>query len=139
MVDGNPAISYFNGTRDYSPGSLKYVRAVNASGTAWDTSITVDVGAGYDNSLQVVNSNPAIAYSNQSGNLKYVRATNESGSAWGTPNTLDNRGSYTSLQIVLRNRHSLKATSTGLIRPKMFGLSHTVLTVPSVPWVFSGC
>jgi len=87
-VNGNPAISYW----DASNSDLRYVRATNASGTAWGTPITVDGDGdtGYFPSLVIVNGNPAISY-HDSGNdvLRYVRATDASGTAWGAPITVD--------------------------------------------------
>jgi hypothetical protein len=102
VVNGNPAISYF----DYSNGDLKYVRATNADGSAWNSPITLDsAGAvGRYTSLAVVNGNPAISYYDSTNrDLKYVRATNADGSAWNSPITLDSAdyvGLYTSLAVV---------------------------------------
>ncbi len=96
IVNGNPAISYHG-------GSLKYVRATNASGTAWSAPVTVDSGSsGLFSSLVVVNGNPAISYFNDSNlNIKYVRATDTSGTAWGTPLNLDGgAGGHNSLAII---------------------------------------
>ncbi|MCX6880762.1 MAG: choice-of-anchor D domain-containing protein, partial [Verrucomicrobia bacterium] len=83
--------------------------ALDASGSAWDTPVTLastgDVG--YYTSLVVVNGNPAISYYDSDyGDLKYVRALDASGTSWATPVTLDSpgyTGQYTSLAVVNGN------------------------------------
>jgi hypothetical protein len=106
VVNGNPAISYYDETND----NLKYVRATNVGGSVWGTPITIDSDqdVGSYTSLMVVDGNPAISYyDGTNDNLKYVRATDANGSAWGTPLTIDNSddnvGSYTSLMVVNGN------------------------------------
>jgi ABC-type phosphate/phosphonate transport system substrate-binding protein/predicted enzyme related to lactoylglutathione lyase len=108
IVDGNPAISYL----DDSNGDLKYVRALDPSGSTWGTPVTVESAGsvGRHTSLTVVNGKPAISYEdispNALGDLKYVRALDASGATWGTPVTLDSAGSvgqYTSLVVVAGN------------------------------------
>jgi hypothetical protein len=84
IVNGNPAIAYFVlGAFDYD---LYYVRATDASGTAWGTPVWIDnvsfeVGTV---SLAVINGRPAVAY--QDGNtpagLKYIRAEDANGTVW---------------------------------------------------------
>jgi len=102
IVNGNPAMSYFDG----SHGNLMFVRAIDAAGTSFAPVIVVDQAGtvGAYSSLLVVNGYPAIAYYDQLyGNLKYVRATNISGTAWGTPIVLDEAGQvgwHTSLRII---------------------------------------
>jgi len=75
VVDGYPAISYFVGDSLGNVGYLKYVRATNASGSAWGTPLTLDgPHAGEYDSLAVVSGYPAISYyDNYNGHLKYVR------------------------------------------------------------------
>jgi len=88
VVNGNPAISY----AEANTSSLRYVRATDASGTAWGTPITLNSLGRYA-SLVVINGNPAIShYDGASATLKYVRATDANGAAWGTPVTLDSAG-----------------------------------------------
>jgi len=102
VVAGNPAIAYF----DFLNGDLKYVRAMDASGSVWETSVTPDSAGrvGQFLSMAVVNGNPAISYyDSQNRDLKYVRATNAEGSSWGTPIIIDNgedAGMYSSLEVV---------------------------------------
>ena len=106
VINGNPAISY----HDLSNGALKYVRALNASGTSWGTPpVTLDstgTAGGYT-SLAIVNGTPAISYYDATIlDLKYVRALDASGTSWGTPVTLDSTGqvgAYTSLAVVAGN------------------------------------
>lgn len=93
VVDGNPAISYY----DMTNGDLKYVRATDASGAAWGTPVIVDTGGADDvgrfTSLVVVNGRPAIGYYDATnGDAKYVRATDTSGATWGTPVIADDGG-----------------------------------------------
>ena len=74
----------------------KYVRATNASGTAWGTPVTVDsVGnVGQYNALAIIGGNPAIFYYDVgNANLKLVRALDANGATWMTPVTLNNTGS----------------------------------------------
>lgn len=103
VVNGKPAVSYY----DVTEQNLRYVRALDASGTQWETPIIVDsvgnVGL-LTTSLKVINGNPAISYyDGTNGNLKYVRATDADGTSWGIPVTIDsigNVGQYTSLDVV---------------------------------------
>lgn len=103
VVNGNPAIAYYDGT------DLWYMRATDADGTTWGSPVTLDAlgSVGLLCVLAVVNGNPAVAYYDQTNfNLKYVRATDASGSTWGTPITIastGNTGAYPSLAIVNGN------------------------------------
>ncbi len=89
LVGGNPAIAY----TDDTSGDLKYVRASNATGSAWSAPVTV-VGGGAAAvgawcSLAVVNNNPAIAYYDETNkDLKYVRAADTTGGSWFVPVTV---------------------------------------------------
>jgi len=104
MVNGHPAISYY----DIKKADLKYVRASNAEGTAWNTPVTVDSGGevGQYTSIIMVNGHPAISYYDiKKKKFKYVRASNAEGTAWNTPVTVDSVpvgevGKYTSMIIV---------------------------------------
>ncbi|MCH7472358.1 PKD domain-containing protein [bacterium] len=105
VVNGNPAISY----RDNTNLDLKYVRASNADGTAWNTPVTPEStgNVGAFTSLAVVNGHPAISYFySTNGDLKYVRASDADGTSWDFPRTLDTAGTvglYTSLAVVNGN------------------------------------
>jgi hypothetical protein len=110
IVNGRPAMCYYDGTG--TARDLMYVRALDATGTAWGNPIAVDTTGqvGEHCTLLVVNGRPAISYyqySDASGsavsNLKYVRATDADGTAWGSPLTLDNGGRYHSMIIVNGN------------------------------------
>ncbi len=98
IVNGNPAISYF----DVFNNSLKYIRATNVAGNSWGPPVTFYSGfGGQYSSLQMVNGSPAISFYRLG--LKYLRATNTLGSSWGTVQGIDitgNVGQYTSLKIV---------------------------------------
>ena len=105
IANGNPAISYY----DVTNGDLKYVRASNAGGTAWNTPVTIDSAGevGWYTSIAIVNGNPAISYYDITNrDLKYVRASNASGTAWNTPITIDSTGEvgfYISMTIINGN------------------------------------
>jgi hypothetical protein len=105
IVNGNPAIAYYDGTN----GDLKYVRASNAAGTSWGAPLTIDAtgDVGQWASMQIVNGFPAISYFNATtADLKYIRATNSSGTSWSTPVTVDAvslKGKYNSLEVVNGN------------------------------------
>ena len=101
-ISGIPAILFnYEGTDT----GLKYVRAVNSSGTTWGTSVTVDapVSGGRFPSLATVSGNPAASYhANSVNELRYNRGTDSTGSSWGTPVTVDsgtNMGQWTTLEI----------------------------------------
>ena len=95
VINGNPAVSY----HDEVNQDLKYVRALNTTGTSWRTPVTLDSAGtvGYGTSLAVISGNPAISYVDLSNTaLKYVRANNASGDTaaeWGLPVTVDSTGS----------------------------------------------
>ncbi len=102
VVNGNPAISYWNEANS----DLKYVRASDSSGSSWGSPVTVDAtgSVGHTCSLAVVSGFPAISYWDFSNNdLDYVRASDASGSSWCSPVTVDSSvavGSFASLAVV---------------------------------------
>ncbi|MEQ1752438.1 MAG: choice-of-anchor D domain-containing protein, partial [Prosthecobacter sp.] len=85
---------------DVTNSVLKYVRALDTSGTTWGASVTLD-SVGSEPSLALVNGNTAVSYrSLTTGGLRYTRATDANGTNWGTPLNLDNSvsvGFYSSL------------------------------------------
>jgi hypothetical protein len=91
LVDGFPAIAYMVGS-DFDR-DLKFVRALDASGTTWGAPVTVASGSGNQGeacSLLVVDGFPAICYMDNStstgmAGLKFVRAQNAAGTVWGMP------------------------------------------------------
>jgi len=105
MVNGNPAIAYY----DVTNTNLKYIRATDANGTTWGSPVTADATstAGQYNSMVVVNGNPAIAYYYSSGaDLKYVRASDADGTTWNTALTLESTnstGTYARMAMVNGN------------------------------------
>ena len=106
IVNGFPAISYYD-----AAGDLKYVRALDATGTfPWGTPKTVDsVGnVGQYTSLAVVGGKPAISYHDVTNDsLKYIQANDVNGDSWPASSvTVDNSlgvGQYTSLAVVNGN------------------------------------
>ncbi len=101
-VNGYPAISYF----DVTNGNLKFIRAINADGTAWAAPIVLDSGGivGEYTSLAMVNGFPAIAYHDKTNlDLKYIIAQDSDGTVWNAPLTVDSSqttGEMTSLAVV---------------------------------------
>lgn len=88
IVDGTPAVSYF----DQTHYDLRFVRATDADGFFWDNPITIDSdgNVGEYSSLEIIDGLPAISYYDQSGgNLKYAQALDSAGVTWGTPETAD--------------------------------------------------
>jgi PKD repeat protein len=87
VVDGNPAISYFDGY----DGDMMYIRATDADGGHWPSSgliIDGEWSTGFNNSMTLVGGIPVVAYhSNRMSNLslRIARALNPQGSAWGAP------------------------------------------------------
>ncbi len=74
VVNGNPAISYYAAFNS----NLKYVRALDASGTSWGAPQALDSTGfvGQYTSLTEVNGNPAISYYDSTNtNLKWAMVT----------------------------------------------------------------
>ncbi len=91
VVNGNPAISYYDSTNK----DLKYVRATTPDGSAWESPITVysanDVG--WQSRLQIVNGYPAICCEDTTAkDVIYMQATDVNGASWGTVESLDGGG-----------------------------------------------
>ena len=102
VISGNPGILFnYVGTNS----GLKYVRATDAAGTTFGSSVTVDapVAGGRYPSLATVSSNPAASYEAHAINeLRYCRATDATGGSWGTPVTVDSgvgMGQWTTLLV----------------------------------------
>jgi hypothetical protein len=92
MVDGNPAIAYY----DVTNGNLKFIRCTDSYGTPglWGTPLLLDsVGdVGQEISMAIINGKPAIAYYDVTNKgLKYIQCRVADGSAgnWGGPLTVD--------------------------------------------------
>ncbi|MBL7981302.1 MAG: T9SS type A sorting domain-containing protein [Flavobacteriales bacterium] len=103
IVQGHPALAYY----DEDNQDLRYIRALDSTGTTWGTSITVDsIGAcGAFCSLAIVNGRPAISYFHEQNNVRYVRANDALGTSWGASVGMDNsqsgpRGQGTSLAVI---------------------------------------
>ncbi len=90
IVNGNPAISYY----DQTNGDLKFVRANDASGTSFGTPVTVDStgDVGQYTSITAVNGILGISYYDvTNGNLKFVRST-DNGLTFSSSITVDSTG-----------------------------------------------
>ncbi len=103
VVQGHPALAYY----DADNQDLRYIRALDSTGTTWGTSVTVDsIGpCGAFCSLAIVNGRPAIAYFHEQDNVRYVRANDALGTSWGASVGMDNsqsgpRGQGTSLAVI---------------------------------------
>jgi PKD repeat protein len=105
-VDGRPAICFrLYGGSDWD---LRYVRADDAAGDSWGTSVILDTNkAGMYSSLAVVSGKPAVCYYDYTNkDLKYVRSNDSTGSTWGAPVTVastDDVGRYCHMLVVNGN------------------------------------
>lgn len=104
IVDGNPAISYYDDTIHF--GGCKYVRAEDANGDVWGTPVFIEKRSfvGLYTQLGVLNSGPAIAYySLADGDLRFSKSTDTRGQSWETPVILDRGigdvGKHTSMSV----------------------------------------
>jgi hypothetical protein len=103
IVEGFPALAYY----DADNRDLRYIRALDSTGTQWGSSITVDsIGdCGEFCSLAIVNGRPAISYYDEQDNVRYVRANDALGTSWGSSVGMDNsqsgpRGQGTALAVI---------------------------------------
>jgi len=87
VVNGHPAISYFNGL-------VRYARANDPLGTTWGQPVVVaEQTRNPCNCLAVVNGRPAIAYyGSEDHKLMYVRADDTNGDSWGEPQVVADAG-----------------------------------------------
>lgn len=107
IVNARPAIAFYDSTH----GNLMFVRAIDVSGTNWNSPVVADDhgDVGQHCSMQIVNGYPAMSYfDNTFKRLLYVRALDSNGTSWGTPMILDDTpglipGLYTSLEVVNGN------------------------------------
>lgn len=91
-VDGRPAVAYYNNATDTSNYGIRYARAADVHGTAWNTPVAIGLSGiwGRHPSLAVVNGNPAVAYADSAtGKLKYRRASDAVGTAWNAAVTVN--------------------------------------------------
>lgn len=101
MVNGNPAISFFNATNQ----DLVYVRATNATGGTWGAIQNLATGGnvGAYSSMAIINGNPAISFQDvTNADLEYIRATDADGTAWApvkVPEATGTKGAYSNLIV----------------------------------------
>ncbi len=89
LVQGMPAMAY-NGIHPVSGYVASYVRALDSTGTAWETPVTIDptANSGLCIGLQIADGHPAVVYTEGitgTTTVKYCRALDPLGSAWGSP------------------------------------------------------
>jgi hypothetical protein len=84
LITGRPAIAYA------AADGLRFVRALDASGSAWGVPLTVDPPSGVELSprLAEVDSCPAIAFASYDG-VYFQRASDPMGQHWNAPQKLD--------------------------------------------------
>lgn len=102
IVEGRPAIAY----SDSQQSTVKYVRALDADGSAWGTPVTVQAALSVGSwvTLRVVNGNPAVCYGDGSlRRMVFARADDSTGTSWSTRALVDTEVSMTvpfSMEVV---------------------------------------
>ena len=115
VVNGNPAIAYFNKTNS----KLMYVRASDANGSQWGSPIDLgDAERCYNGqnsiSMAIVNGTPAISYCGKGSNdLMYVRASDANGSAWNASVKIHDGSVYSTTSLVVVNGNPAIAFDLG--------------------------
>jgi len=91
-VNGRPAISYATAE---SPRTLYYIRAADATGSSWDSRISVSAASNPNhNSLAIIGGYPALAFITLDDHqLNYARAQDQNGATWNSPQALASPGS----------------------------------------------
>ncbi len=87
IVSGNPAIAY----KDNTNNSLRYVRATNASGSAWGTPVIIESNItfpGFSPSLTTIAGKPAVSYFNSYMQLRYSGSNDATGNTWSSAITV---------------------------------------------------
>jgi hypothetical protein len=107
-VSGRPAVVYEwdNGLANNNVGyqtEVRYLRALDSTGTSWPASPTTLVNYGplqsvYKAQLLMVQTNPAVAFGHTAGyndyEVTFLKATDTNGSTWGTPTLVSFDSSY---------------------------------------------
>jgi uncharacterized delta-60 repeat protein len=107
IVNGRPALSFYAAASGGTNGALRYSRAADLMGAAWNPPVTLDSAGnpGLYQSLAIVAGKPAIGYyAFTTGDLRYIRSTDASGdtaAAWGSPLTVDSTGDVGSFASLL--------------------------------------
>lgn len=84
IVDGKPAVAWV----DDGYKTVKFARAADAAGEAWNPLVIVDAGVAIGRyvQLRIVNGNPALCYTDQVNNkIRFTRALDATGTAWASP------------------------------------------------------
>jgi len=86
VADGMPAIAYF----DDNLSMLKYVRALDETGSAWGEPVALDLWTDGWQSVALLEGRPAILYEDGiSGEMKLVVANDKAGVSWSFPVFVD--------------------------------------------------
>lgn len=81
VIDGQPAIAYFN----FFTRELKYSRANDADGNAWNSPVVAENNMDSQSvslSLAEANGKPAIAFGSRGNDLRFSTASDAAGSSW---------------------------------------------------------
>ncbi len=102
VVNGSPAICWYAATPPNT--ALLYMRATNASATAWST-VFIENGNFGSTSLAVVSGNPAICFIDRSANqIKFLRSNDMNGSSWpGSGTTVVSGVNYEDITLLVIN------------------------------------
>lgn len=119
MANGRPAMCFGY----YEAGSpagyrLKYIRASDANGSAWEAPITVvsipsGTGTLQNAAFAIVDGNPAICYTTDFV-AGYVRAADANGTVWNTPVTVHAAASGRPTLAVVNGNPAISFTSNGV-------------------------
>ena len=103
MIQGRPAVVF----TEYTSRAVRYVRALNATGTAWGAPVTLLATNDFYNPSAVlleVGGRPSVAYNDFDGNLRFVRANDSTGGSWGSGVVVSTNGYWAnSLAIINGN------------------------------------
>lgn len=100
-INGNPAIAYFSQEADTEIDTLRYVRATDASGSAWPAPQDLDTGTVTSYSritLETIAGNPAISCAANFGpgdgnDVFFIRASDVNGASWAAAQEVMDGGS----------------------------------------------
>jgi hypothetical protein len=86
IASTRPAICYETG------GAMKFVRASNTDGTAWDAPLTLSTNVNFGTvyaAMTLMGTKPVICFCDEDTNLNYLEAQLSTGTVWDAPVLLD--------------------------------------------------